>query len=109
VPAYRWLWSYHDTAVHSRRRYDRSEVIAKVHAAGFARARATHWNALPFPLVVARRKFFPAPSEGSDVSLFPAPVEAVFRGAMDLERAWLDAFGSIPFGSSVFAVAQKAG
>jgi len=107
VPAYRWLWSYHDEAVHSKRRYDRGEVLAKLRAAGFEDARATHWNALPLPLVIARRKLFPAPSGGSDVSLFPAPVEATFRGAMAAERAWLEVFGSLPFGSSVFAVARK--
>ncbi len=107
VPAYRWLWSYHDDAVHSKRRYARREVVAKLGVAGFANVRATHWNALPLPLVMARRKLFPAPSGGSDVSLFPAPVEAVFRGAMAAERAWLEAFGSLPFGSSIFAVARK--
>jgi hypothetical protein len=107
VPAYPWLWSYHDEAVHARRRYGRREVLAKLRAAGFAEARATHWNALPFPLVVARRKFFPAPRDGSDVRLFPAPVEAGFRAAMALERAWLGVGGALPFGSSILAVAHK--
>lgn len=107
VPAYRWLWSYHDEAVHSRRRYGRRELIAKAELAGFAGIKATHWNALPFPLVVVRRKFLPAPSGGSDVSLLPTPVEAVFRGAMAMERAWLGVFGALPFGSSIFLVARK--
>jgi SAM-dependent methyltransferase len=107
VPAYRWLWSYHDEAVHARRRYARGEVLAKLRAGGFASARATHWNALPLPLVIARRKFFPAPRDGSDVRLFPAPVEAAFNAAMAAERAWLGAFGSLPFGCSIFAVARK--
>ncbi len=107
VPAYRWLWSYHDTAVHSRRRYGRGEVLAKLAAAGFSGGRATYWNTLPFPLVVARRKLFPAPSDGSDVRLFPAPLEAAFNAAMAVERAWLRGVGRLPFGSSILAVAQK--
>ncbi len=107
VPAYRWLWSYHDDAVHSRRRYARGEVLAKARAAGFADVRTTHWNALPLPLVIVRRKIFPAPSDGSDVHLFPAPIEAAFRGAMALERAWLETLGELPFGSSIFAVGRK--
>jgi SAM-dependent methyltransferase len=107
VPAYRWLWSYHDTATHSRRRYERTEVLAKLNAAGFVCAHATHWNALPLPLVIVRRKLLPAPKSGSDVSLFPAPIEKAFRGAMAAEQAWLKAFGALPFGSSVFAVAAK--
>ena len=107
VPAYRWLWSYHDTATHARRRYERSEVLTKLNAAGFVFAHATHWNALPLPLVIVRRKLLPAPAGGSDVSLFPAPIETAFRGAMAAEQAWLKAFGALPFGSSVFAVAAK--
>ncbi len=107
VPAYRWLWSYHDEAVHSRRRYGRKELLAKVGAAGFTATRGTHWNALPLPLVVVRRKLWPAPRDGSDVSLFPAPIETVFRGAMAMERAWLETFGALPFGSSIFIVARK--
>lgn len=109
VPAYRWLWSYHDVAVHSRRRYNRGEVLAKTAAAGFREVRATYWNTLPFPLIVARRKLLPAPRDGSDVHLFPAPVEAAFDGAMAAERTWLNVFGRLPFGCSVFAVAQKRG
>lgn len=107
VPAYRWLWSYHDEATHARRRYGRRELLEKVRQAGFTGAAATHWNALPFPLVVVRRKLWPAPQGGSDVSLLPAPLEACFRGAMALERGWLRAVGPLPFGSSIFLVASK--
>lgn len=107
VAAYRWLWSYHDVAVHSRRRYSRGEMLAKLRVAGFGDPRATYWNTLPFPLVVARRKLLPAPRDGSDVHLFPSPVERAFDVAMGLERAWLRAVGRLPFGSSVLAVARK--
>ena len=107
VPAYRWLWSYHDTAVHSRRRYARGEVLAKLGAAGFGGARATYWNTLAFPLVVVRRKLFSAPRGGSDVHLYSAPVETAFDAAMAVERAWLRGVGRLPFGSSVLAVARK--
>jgi SAM-dependent methyltransferase len=107
LPAYRWLWSYHDTAVQSRRRYSRSEVLAKLGAAGFAEMHATHWNTLPFPLIVLRRKLLPAPHAGSDVRFYPAPVEAAFNTMMAVEQAWLRKVGRLPFGSSVFAVAVK--
>jgi SAM-dependent methyltransferase len=107
VPAYRWLWSYHDEAVQSRRRYGRRELLEKVQKAGFAGAKATHWNTLPFPLVVARRKLWRAPKSGSDVSVLPAPLEALFRVAMVVERVWLGLAGSLPFGSSIFLVASK--
>jgi SAM-dependent methyltransferase len=107
VPAYRWLWSYHDEATHARRRYGRGELLEKMRAAGFTETRATYWNTLPFPLVVARRKLLPAPKSGSDVEIFPAPVEAAFNAAMALERGWLRGVGWLPFGSSILAVARK--
>ena len=108
VPAYRWLWSYHDEAVHGRRRYDRRELLQKVAWAGFVRGRATHWNLLPLPLIVARRKLFPPARSGSDVGMLPAPVEAGLRGAMAIETACLAAFGVLPAGSSVLAVATSS-
>lgn len=107
VPAYQWLWSYHDTAVHSRRRYTRPQLTAKLRSAGLVGGRATYWNTLPFPLVVVRRKFLPAPREGSDVHVFPAPVEVSFNAAMRLESWWLRIFRSLPFGTSVLARAFK--
>jgi SAM-dependent methyltransferase len=107
VPAYRWLWSYHDVAVHSRRRYSRPDIVGKLRAAGFSAMRATYWNTLPFPLMVVRRKLLPAPRAGSDVHVYPAPVEAMFNVAMAFEGRWLRAFGALPFGGSVFAVAHK--
>lgn len=107
VPAYRWLWSYHDVAVQSVRRYGRGELRAKLAAAGFAAEWTSFWNTIPFPLVVLRRKLGRAPRGGSDVQLYPAPVEAAFDVAMAVERTWLRAGGRLPFGSSIFAVARK--
>lgn len=108
VPAYQWLWSYHDEAVHSRRRYARRQLVRKLETAGFAAVRSTYWNTVAFPLIVARRKLLPAPSGGSDVQLYPPVIEQAFDGAMALERGWLGWFGRLPFGSSVFAVAKIA-
>jgi SAM-dependent methyltransferase len=107
LPAYPWLWSYHDTAVHSRRRYAIGETLAKLRAAGFAGVRFTHWNTLPFPLIVVRRKLLPAPREGSDVKLGSAPVEHLFNALMSLEHAWIRRVARLPFGCSILAVATK--
>ena len=106
VPAHRWLWSYHDVATHSKRRYTRKEVRAKLQAAGLTNITATHWNTLLLPLVIVRRKLMPPPDGGSDVRLYPAPVEATFNAAMALERSWLGAVGALPLGSSILALGQ---
>lgn len=107
VPAHRWLWSYHDVTVHGRRRYDRAELKDKFLATGFKPERSTHWNALPLPLVVVRRKLLPAPRSGSDVRLYPRPAEAMFRVGTKLEACWLGSVGSLPFGSSLLATGRK--
>jgi len=107
VPAYRWLWSYHDRAVHARRRYGRSEIVDCLRRAGFVRVRATPWNTLAFPLVVVRRKLLPPPGGGSDVRSYPAVAEAIGRAMAAVERAWIGAGMRLPFGSSIFAEARK--
>jgi len=107
VPAYMWMWSYHDDSVHTKHRYTRTEVAELLRAAGFTDSETTHWNALPFPVVWAKRKLFRAADDTSDVKLYPAPVEAVFNTVMALEHAWLRAGGRWAWGTSVFAVARK--
>jgi SAM-dependent methyltransferase len=109
VPAYRWLWSYHDTAVRSKHRFVRAEVAALLAAAGFALEVNTHWNALPFPLIVVRRKLLARAADTSDVRRYPAPVEGCMRGLMAVEHAWLRAGGSWAWGSSILAVGRRRG
>lgn len=107
VPAHRWLWSYHDVTVHGRRRYVRGEIAEKLHDAGFGGVRCSHWNTLPLPLIWTRRKLLPPPRTGSDVQLFPRPVEGAFRALMAIERGWLRTGISLPFGCSLLAVGHK--
>lgn len=108
MPAYAWMYSYHDREVGNLRRYSRGEVDALLRAAGFAIIASTYWNMLPFPLAVLRRKVFPPAAPASDVGLFPAPVEAFLHGLMALEHGWLGLGMSLPFGNSVLTAAQKS-
>lgn len=110
APAYQWLWSYHDAATHGRRRFNRAELRALLHDAGFSVVRLTHTNAFLLPLAVAKRKLLPAPppsSAGSDVHDLPALLDSAFAACAALERAWLRTGLNLPFGTSVLAVAQK--
>ena len=107
VPAYMWMWSYHDDSCQTKHRYTRREVDRLLADAGFVDRRTTHWNALPFPVVWAKRKLFRSAADSSDVKLYPRPVEAVFNAAMEIEHAWLRAGGRWAWGTSVFAVATK--
>ena len=107
VPAYRWLWSYHDVAVHTKHRFVRGEIARLLTAAGFAVELNTHWNALTLPLIAARRRLFARPDDTSDVKRYPAPVEAVLRGMMGVEHAWLQLGGRWAWGSSILAVGRR--
>ena len=106
MPAYQWLYSYHDREVANLRRYTRREVHQLLSGNGFDIVGSTYWNALPFPLAVLKRKVLNS-SAGSDVKAFPAPVEFFFNGLMAIERGWLSLGGTLPFGTSVLTVARK--
>ncbi len=108
MPAYQWMYSYHDREVGNLRRYSRGEVNGLLQAAGFTVGRSTYWNMLPFPLAVLRRKIFTPTAPTSDVRLYPAPLEAAFNGLMAMEHGWLGLGGQMPFGSSVLTVAVKS-
>jgi SAM-dependent methyltransferase len=107
MPAYQWMYSYHDREVGNLRRYTRGEVAALLGAAGFTTVTNTYWNTLPFPLAVLRRKVFPPRDPASDVSRFPPLLETLFNDLMAVEHGWLSRGGRLPFGNSVLTVARK--
>ena len=108
MPAYQWMYSYHDQAVGNLRRYTRGEVAALLRSTGFTVIADTYWNMLPFPLAVLRRKIFRPRVPASDVGLYPMPVEALLNGLMALEHGWRGLGAPLPFGSSVLTVARKS-
>jgi SAM-dependent methyltransferase len=107
LPAYDWLLSAHDTAVHNVRRYRRRGLRRMLEAAGFGEIRTTYWNTILFPLMVMRRTVFGGPDATSDVMRYPAPLEVAFRGVMGLENLLLRGGVSLPFGGSILASAVK--
>lgn len=107
VPAFQWLWSYHDDTCETKHRYTRPELKALFAAAGLEVAHATYANLLALPLIAARRKLFRPSRPTSDVARYPAPVEAGFAAMAGLEFAWLRAGGSLPLGSSVCVTGRR--
>jgi SAM-dependent methyltransferase len=108
LPAYRWMLSRHDIAVHNTRRYTRKGVAALLRAADFRPIYTGYWNTVLFPLMLATRKLLPARrGEDSDVKLYPAPVEALCRAATAIERGLMRCGVRLPFGGSLVAVAVK--
>ena len=107
MPAYQWMYSYHDREVGNLRRYTRGETAALLSGAGFTTVANTYWNTLPFPLAVLRRKVFPPSDPASDVGQFPPLLETLFNDLMAVEHGWLGQGWRLPFGNSVLTVARK--
>ncbi len=105
LPAYEWMRSAHDRAVHGARRYTAGSVRRLLGRAGFTGHACRYWNSLLFPLMLAKRKLLPDSEETSDVTDYPQALEALFGAALSVERALLRRGLGLPFGGSVLAVA----
>lgn len=107
VAVYPWLWSYHDEATQTQRRYRAKELTGKIRAAGFGEVASKRWNALTLPLLALRRKILPPDQGGSDVRTYPVLINKAMGAFMWVEHAWIGLGGRWPFGSSEMAVAGK--
>jgi SAM-dependent methyltransferase len=110
VPAYPFLWSSHDEALHHRRRYTAGSLAPRLKAAGLATARLTYLLSFLFPVIALfrladrlRPRVRPARAH-----LVPVPT-AVNRLLIALQRAelFLARRLTLPFGVSLFCVASK--
>ncbi len=111
VPAYRFLWSEHDEALHHVRRYTLREMREKLDSAGFADARLSYAivGAL-LPVIVFRslQKLFKRSSKPKTSLIeLPGPLNAALIWSLRIE-AWLLKRIRFPFGVSVVGVARKA-
>jgi ubiquinone/menaquinone biosynthesis C-methylase UbiE len=106
LPAYPWLCSSHDRAVHNVRRYTCQDVRELLMAVGFLDVKTTHWNTILFPLMIVHR-MLSFKSDDSDVRLYAGPVETIFRAIMRFETFILNHGLHLPFGGSILATAIK--
>jgi SAM-dependent methyltransferase len=103
-----------DHSVLSReiRRYSRSDLRTRLERAGFLVKRLTYTNATLFPALaiarlIQRRRGLRGESEAdAEISVPPAPINAIMTAVMHLEALWLRAFDA-PFGSSLLCLAMK--
>ncbi|HZR99565.1 MAG TPA: class I SAM-dependent methyltransferase [Chloroflexota bacterium] len=109
LPAYDWLQGGHDTAVHTRHRYTRAEVMAAVRAAGFTVEVASYANCFLFPLALAKRvsERWRGPSQ-EEMAVPSPPLNAALLAVLGLE-AHVAPRWPLPFGLSVVVVGRKTG
>ena len=106
VPAYDWLRGAHDRQVHTRHRYEKSELRDKITAAGLELRRLTSVGLMLLPMAVLRRLAQPREAAHSDVTLPPPVVNRMLTAALSAEWFWLRRF-DLPLGLSLLALAQK--
>jgi SAM-dependent methyltransferase len=108
LPAYQWMLSRHDAAVHNVRRYTIEGLTRLLNAAGFRCVYATYWNTLLFPVMAITRKLLPGRTRAtSDVVPYSNPVDALCGAVTSFETLLLQAGLRFPFGGSVLALAAK--
>lgn len=114
LPAYGWLYSEHDVAIHTRERYTAARVCHLFDAIGLDLALLTYRVCLLFPLVVLTRlpgmlRAQPGdPGARSDLHHPPAPwLNRGLYAVLSAENRLISAGVRMPWGSSVFAVGRK--
>lgn len=114
LPAYDWLFSEHDVAIHTSERYTQSRVRSIFQELDLAIERMSYRLCFLFPLVVAAR--LPSmlrprrslESARSDLHSEPgAWVNRAFVPVLRLENACIARGIRFPFGSSIFVVGRK--
>jgi ubiquinone/menaquinone biosynthesis C-methylase UbiE len=112
LAAFEFLKGAHDHATDVVRRYTRPEVRGLLEGAGFVIERLTYWNlSLMPPIALARwlsRRRIARDEACSDFRPLPSFVNTALKGIATLELS-ASRHLSLPFGTSVLAVARKHG
>jgi ubiquinone/menaquinone biosynthesis C-methylase UbiE len=114
LAAFDFLKGAHDYATEVDRRYTRPQVRTVLEGAGFQIERLTYWNAMMMPPIallrwLSRMHVARAPEEApSDFRPLPSFVNGTLKRVAALELS-ASRHLSLPFGTSVFAIAQKHG
>lgn len=113
LPAYNWLYSEHDRAIHTTERVTKRQVERYVESLGLKTVLSTYRLCSLFPLIVAAR--LPSllsrkPETGkarSDTRMPSKLANILFSRVLAFENRMVAVGLRFPFGSSVFSVAQK--
>lgn len=110
VPQHMFLWSQADEEAIHQRRYGRKEMRQKLERAGFKITRMSSFVSFLFPLMAAqrlsKRKANPNYSVHDELAI-SGPANWSMERVLGVERAFIRAGVSFPFGGSLLAVARK--
>jgi SAM-dependent methyltransferase len=114
LPAYDWLYSEHDVAVHTSERYTARRVRGLLADLGLEVEVLSYRLCLLFPAIAASRlahmgRARSRPEQArSDLHAPPGPaLSAALLACLRLENRWIARGVRLPWGSSVFAIGRK--
>ncbi len=108
VPAFNFLWSYHDIQNKHCRRYSKKQLEDILKRAGFIIERSSYWNSfLFFPVLLLRVLKKIIGKKSDDLSPLPRLLNTFFGKILALENLLLLKGVNLPIGLSVFCIARK--
>jgi len=107
VPAYQWLFSAHDKALHHQRRYSARELKQKFERAGFRVRFISPFFFFTFPAVVAVRLLTKTASPKTSYVQTPSTASKFLVNLSQSEAKFLAHGDQLPWGSSLLVLAQK--
>jgi SAM-dependent methyltransferase len=108
VPQHPWLWSADDEYGRHRRRYRRSELVARVRAAGLDIVRVTSWVSSLLPLMaLSRLRPRSGPFDPAHELRQGRVTRTLLEKALRAEQALIERGISLPAGGSLVVVARR--
>jgi SAM-dependent methyltransferase len=112
LPAYNYLQSKHDKAVHIKHRYTIKDLRDIIYKAGFKIEKITYRNTFIFPIVFIKRimenKFFMNTGEvESELKPLPSWFNKILTNILYFENFLIKSGVNFPFGLSVYCIARK--
>ncbi len=108
VPAFNFMWSMHDEAVHHKRRYSKNELQSVIISNNFVVSKISYWNFFLFlPVVLVRliKKIMKNNQVKTDTTELPAFINRLLIFVLGVESS-LIRYLNLPVGVSLVCVAQ---
>jgi ubiquinone/menaquinone biosynthesis C-methylase UbiE len=109
VAAYDWLRGNHDSAVHTKLRFNKREIEFLLKKNNYKIIRSTYANTILFPFALIKRlldKISSLDNSVSDVKQVNIFINSILKIPFKLESLLIKYF-DLPFGLSLFVVAKK--
>lgn len=112
VPAFMFLWSDHDIALHHKRRYNKDSLVKVLKSSGYSIERLTCWNFFLFPMVAFIR-LFSRGGKDEESGRYRLPDlsnigNTILLWVLRVEKAAISRGYNFPIGVSIICICRKS-